>query len=400
MIARLRPVIGMGEWLALLGPAPVDSVQRYERGFAELMEQGHAVAFPYGRTGLAFLLEALGIRGMEVICPAYTCVVVAHAIVQSGNEPVFVDCSEGDYNMDLNLAEGAIGDRTGAVVATSIFGYPVDLDRLDDVTRRHPKIPVIQDCAHSFAATWKGRPVQRAGQASIFGSNISKLITSIFGGMVTTDDEVIANRLRALRAERCLRPSMFKGMRRRVYLAAANVALSPVLYGMTHALERRGVLGGLVDYYDEGSIEMPSDFLDGTTPIEGRIGCAQVAAYPRIVAHRRKTADFYRERLAGIDGLVPPPVIEGATYSHCVFRVGSEKREALLAFARARGVQLGTVIDYCVPSMRAYRERLGARFEYTRAEQFASEVVNLPLWVDEGNAVRVAAAVRAFFTKQ
>ena len=56
MIARLRPVIGMGEWLALLGPAPVDSVQRYERGFAELMEQGHAVAFPYGRTGLAFLL--------------------------------------------------------------------------------------------------------------------------------------------------------------------------------------------------------------------------------------------------------------------------------------------------------------------------------------------------------
>jgi dTDP-4-amino-4,6-dideoxygalactose transaminase len=199
MIPRFRPELGLAEVLAALRPSSVEDVARFETAFATEMGQRHAIAFPYGRTGLMLLLEALGLSGKEIICPAYTCVVVPHAIVKSGNRPLFVDSRESDCNMDLDLAEAAIGPNTGALIATSIFGHPVDLDRLDVITARHPNLVIIQDCAHSYAAEWRGRPVQQAGRASIFGINISKTATSIFGGMVTTDDADLATRLRELR---------------------------------------------------------------------------------------------------------------------------------------------------------------------------------------------------------
>ena len=78
MIPRLKPTIGLTELLAALRPPHKDDVERFEQSFAKLMGQKYAFAFPYGRTGLMFLLEALGLEGKEIICPAYTCVVVPH----------------------------------------------------------------------------------------------------------------------------------------------------------------------------------------------------------------------------------------------------------------------------------------------------------------------------------
>ena len=144
------------------------------------MQQKHAIAFPYGRTALIVILKALGLKGKEVICPAYTCVVVAHAIVESGNIPVFIDSDKFDANMNLAQLPKSISERTGAIIATSIFGYPCNLELLDRLREDFGKdIPIIQDCAHSFGAEWKGRPVQKYGLCAFFGLNVSKLVTSI-----------------------------------------------------------------------------------------------------------------------------------------------------------------------------------------------------------------------------
>ena len=131
MIPRLKPTIGIKELVAALRPARMDDVERFEQDFASLMGQKYALAFPYGRTGMMLLFEALGFKEKEIICPAYTCVVVPHSIVYSGNTPIFVDCEQGGFNMDLGEAEKAITEKTGAIIATSLFGYPVDLDKLD-----------------------------------------------------------------------------------------------------------------------------------------------------------------------------------------------------------------------------------------------------------------------------
>ena len=191
MIPRFVPPIGLAELAAALASSKPDDIQRFEAAFAKTMGQKHAIAFPYGRTGLVALLRCLGLERREIICPAYTCVVVANAVVTSGNRPGFVD-SGPDANARLDQVEAAIGNNSGAFIATSIFGNPVDLDALDQIARRHPGLPIIQDCAHSFICEWNGRPVHRQGIAAIFGLNVSKTMTSIFGGMVTTDDDRLA----------------------------------------------------------------------------------------------------------------------------------------------------------------------------------------------------------------
>ncbi|WP_420129558.1 DegT/DnrJ/EryC1/StrS family aminotransferase [Longimicrobium sp.] len=394
MIPRLKPLLGARELVAALSPWR-GGIAEFEAAFAAEMGQRHAVAFPYGRTGLALLLEALELRGARVLCPAYTCVVVPHAVVKSGNEPAFVDSRDDDFNMDLELAARALErGGAGALVATSIFGYPVDLDRLDDLRERYPRMRVVQDCAHSFAAEWKGRPVQREGDAAIFGLNISKLMTSVFGGMVTTDSPALAQRLRALRAERVRPAAWSKSLRRFAYLAAVYPAFQPAVYGMVNRLERSGVLDRFVKYYDEGVIAMPADYLDGMTALEGRVGAVQVARYRELVERRRRIAALYDAALAGTPGLRLPPRVPGATYSHYVPRV--DDRARVLEGARRRGVQLGQLIEYCIPHMPAYRDRDGAAAaaDFPVAARLSETTINLPLAITPREAERTAAVVR------
>src|SRR3989337_2988899 len=127
LIPRFKPLLGFSEFIRIFLPARSDAVSKFEQEFAKKMRQKYAIAFPYGRTGLIFLLKSLGLEGKEIICPAYTCVVVPHAIVFSGNIPVFVDSQLKDFNMDLDLVEEAISNKTSAIIATSIFGNPVNL---------------------------------------------------------------------------------------------------------------------------------------------------------------------------------------------------------------------------------------------------------------------------------
>ncbi len=377
MIPRLRPCIGWPEIRAACAPGSGDDVPRFERAFAELMGQRHAVAFPYGRTALVALLHAMGIRGKQVICPAYTCVVVPHAIVTSGNEPVFVDSRDSDFNMDLDRTAQAITPDTAAIVATSIFGYPVDLDRLQQVRQRHAHVRIIQDCAHSFAAAWNGRPVQQAGDAAMFGLNISKVITSIFGGMITTDDAVLADRL-ADQRERLVRRRRGKEWARRAYLVASALSLAPPIYRAVHRLERIGALDRFVKYYDDDQIDMPADWQKALTRAEARVGRVQVRRYHDIVAARRDNALAYDRALRDHPTLRLPPIVDGATYSH--YTVRTPHRERYIEHAARRGIQLGRIIEYCVPDMPAYRDRPGSRGDFPVARAMAREALNLPVW--------------------
>jgi dTDP-4-amino-4,6-dideoxygalactose transaminase len=392
VIPRLKPQLDWSELsAALCWPAKSD-IRNFENAFAREMKQAHCVAFPYGRTGLLVLLQALGLKNREIICPAYTCVVVPHAVVLSGNTPVFIDSKSDDFNMDLDMAAAAITEKTGAVIATSIFGYPVNLDKLEAIRKRYPHVKIIQDCAHSFAAEWQGKPVQQAGDAAIFGLNISKLITSVFGGMVTTDNSVLAARLREIRDQSIGPASFLKSLRRFFYLLAVYIAFWEPFYRLVNRLERSGFLDRFVRYYDESAIDMPNDYLEGLTSMEARVGLVQIRKYRSIIASRRKIASYYDTYLRGIDGLQLPPLVNGATYSHYV--PCSKSREPLEINAACRGVQLGRIIDYCIPSFSAYRSRTESNRRFEHAERYAAQAINLPVHVDTDKGAKVVSALR------
>ncbi|MFA7413949.1 MAG: DegT/DnrJ/EryC1/StrS family aminotransferase [Rhizobium sp.] len=388
MIPRLRPAIGVADIAAAFRADR--SVEDFERAFAATMEQAHAIAFPYGRTAQMLLMEALGLKGREIILPAYTCVVVAHAIVLAGGTPVFIDSEAHGFNMDLDKAEAAITAETGAIIATSIHGYPVDLDRLDAIAARHPHVVILQDCAHSFAAEWNGRPVQKHGRAAIFGLNISKLMTSIFGGMITTDDADLAARLRALRDVRL--EAGGRGLSRALYLAAATTALAPPVFSLVKRISDLGLIDRFVRYYDETLIDMPADHLVQIGRAEASVGVRQCAAYRGIIDRRRRIAAFYDEALKDLFPDGRPPLVDGATYSHYVLRVADP--DGLVKAASRRGIELGRLIDYCIPDMKAYRNMTSTQGPFDQTRCLNASVVNLPVWVDEEHARRVVAAIK------
>jgi dTDP-4-amino-4,6-dideoxygalactose transaminase len=389
MIPRLKPALGAEELCAAFHAPRRDDVRLFEQSFAALMEQKYAVAFPYGRTGLMVLLESLGLKEREIICPAYTCVVVPHAIVYSGNSPVFVDCEPGGYNMDLAAAEKKITEKTGVLIATSLFGYPVDLDRLAGIRSRHPHVRIIQDCAHSFAAQWKGRPVQKEGVAALFGLNISKTLTSVFGGMITTDESELYGILTRIRDERLGKAGGIKGFSRLLYLVSVYPAFWGPLYGLVNRAERSGLISRFVRYYYEGKIDMPRDYLQGISSLEARVGRKNIGRYADVIGRRREAAEYYFAHLNSRPSFRLPPRVEGATYSHFVAQV--EDRAAWLQEGLQKDIQLGQLIEYSIPEMQAYGSNSPGAFPVAAA--YSRHSINLPVWGGRNLAEKVCRAV-------
>lgn len=375
MIPRFRPHFSFAEWAAALAFWRRNSVADFEAKFAKKFGQKFGVAFPHGRTGLLATLDALRIRNMHIICPSYTCVVVAHAIKYSGNEPLFLDSRAFDFNMDFGKALADSPGNVGAIVATSIFGHPVDLGELERARNKFPQAAVIQDCCHSYNCSWNGREVQSDCNASFFALNISKIINSIFGGMVLTDDEELYRRLLAFRAEKLREPSLARSFYFFFYLIASTIAFTDLVFGFTEWLSRKGFLSHFIKYYDESKVDMPKDYLVRMSPLQARVGLVQLDKFDSIVKTRRMCAELYERHLRKFEFLELPPMVKGATYSHYVVR--TNQASSIRDFFRENGVQLGEIIEYNVGDMTPYR---GSPYgDYPVARAFVGRTLNLPL---------------------
>ncbi|MDD2696640.1 MAG: DegT/DnrJ/EryC1/StrS family aminotransferase, partial [Candidatus Pacebacteria bacterium] len=149
MIPRLKPYFDFREIKAIFR-LEKDAIDKFEKEFARTFKAKYALSFPYGRSAIYALFKCLGIEKSEIIVPAYTCVVVPHAIVLSGNIPRFVDTAPNDFNLNLEEAKKKINEKTKAIITGNIFGYPVDTEKLKEIKSIKKDILVIQDCAHCF----------------------------------------------------------------------------------------------------------------------------------------------------------------------------------------------------------------------------------------------------------
>lgn len=385
MIPRLKPFLSKAELLAVLRPER-NSVARFEQAFAAKFEAQHALAFSYGRSALWAFFKAFEIENAEIIMPAYTCVVVAHAAVLSGNMPRFVDINLADYNMNLEDVESAINENTRAILATHLFGYPLNVDRLNQIVRAAEKrfghkIWVIQDCAHSFGARWQGKLVCNTGDLALFGLNISKVITSVFGGMITTNDPEVYERLSSFRTKNYREPGVTKSLRRFFYLLAVYPAFNNFVYSLVYWLqEKTPFLNHLTKaYHLDEQIRFPPDHLDQMTNLEARVGLVQLTKYDEIVRRRQETAAFYDKHLPSSVDINLPPIIHGATYSHYVIRVPN--RHQIMDAMGRQGVQLGQLIEYSIPDMASYRSGLKEE-DFPNALSCSRTTINFPLYAE------------------
>lgn len=252
-------------------------VAAFETEFAAYCGAAAAVAVSNCTTALHLTLHALGVGpGDEVITASHSFIATANAIAHTGAAPVFVDIALDDLNIEPALVEAAITPRTRAILAVHQLGMPCRLAALAEIAARH-HLPLVEDAACAIGSEFRrgnewrqvGRPL---GIAACFSFHPRKLLTTGDGGMITTDDPALAERLRRLRQ-----------------------------HGMSLNDRQRHLAGKVVfESYDE------IGFNYRLTDIQAAIGREQLKRLPHLLQRRREIAALYQQRLAGLPGVTVP----------------------------------------------------------------------------------------------
>ena len=191
----VQEALDSGHWCRNAGGEFCD---RLEAEFAEYHDAEHAVAVSNGTAAIELALLACGVEpGDEVIVPSYSFIASASAVPAVGAVPRFVDTDPETYNIDLDHLEEVITDRTVGVVGVHFAGYPMDMDRLVPLVEEHDLF-LVEDAAHAQGTEWRGEKVGTFGDFGTFSFQESKSLPSGEGGIVVTDDDVLAERARIL----------------------------------------------------------------------------------------------------------------------------------------------------------------------------------------------------------
>jgi dTDP-4-amino-4,6-dideoxygalactose transaminase len=314
----------------ILGPEE----QLLEKELAAHLGVKHAVGCNSGTDALFIALRALNIGpGDEVITSPFTFFATAEAISHVGATPVFVDVEEGSMNLDLAKVEAAITPRTKAIIPVHIFGRPMDLNAVLSLAEKHG-LKVVEDCAQSFGATWKGRQTGSMGEIGCFSFFPTKNLGA-YGdaGVMTTNDDALADTMRMLRVH---------GSRRRYYNECVG--------------------------YNSRLDEMQAAILRVKLP-----------HLPKWNEARRAVAQRYNDLFKGHAKIVVPEVVDGHVFHQYTLRVLGVDRDQLQTKLAERGI--GAMIYYPVPchKLKLYEEsHKGVVMPVS--EKLAAEVISLPIW--------------------
>jgi perosamine synthetase len=318
-----------------LGP----TIDSFEEAFAEVVDAPYAAAVSSGTAGLHLLCVAAGVGpGDEVVTTPYSFVASANCAIYEGATPVFADVDPRTFNLTPAAVEAAITDRTRAVIAVDIYGYPCELDELRAVCETRG-VALIEDACEALGARYKGAPVGSQGPSAVFAFYPNKQITTGEGGMVTTHSESEWRLLRSLRNQ------------------------------------GRADLGGWLEHARLGFNYRIDD-------IRAAIGLGQLEKLDDILRARADVAARYVELLADMPGLDVPCADdadhERSWFVYVVTLPAGVDREAVISSLTDRGIQTARYLP-CIHLQPYMQERFGYRVGLCPvAEELASRTLALP----------------------
>lgn len=358
-------------------------IEEYQREFARLFGAERAFAFWKGRVALYALLRAIGVgQGDEVIVPGYTCVMNVNPIKYVGAMPIYVDIEPDTFNINVNLLDARITNKTKVIIAQHTYGYPCAMEPIMDIARRRG-IYVIEDCCHAFGSRYKGRTAGTFGRAAYFSFQWNKPYTTGLGGMVITSDKDLAERIESLQTEEMCPPSG-----REVFMLWTELVIYRLLvYPRTTALAQslfryltgKGTLigsSGIAEFEPRKA----EDFFKGASAMQARAGLRQLRKIEQNISHRTQMALLYDQLLEGKGW-------KSRTYYRAVMQpvmvrypVRIKEKEKALRQAAKAGVELGSWFDCPLHPIEtplvSYDYKIGM---CPQAEKACNEVVNLPL---------------------
>ena len=342
LVEAVLAVVRSGWWS--MGPR----VEEFERDFAAFCGAEHAIAVANGTAALHLALLAVGCApGDEVVVPSLNFVAAANTIKHTGAEPVFCDIvGPEDLNLDPADVEAAVSQKTKAMIVLHYAGFPCDMAALDEIAERHG-IAVVEDAAHAPGASLGGRMCGTLGNVGCFSFFANKNLPVGEGGMLVTDDEELAARLRLLRSHGM---TTLTWDRHRGHASSYDV----VLPGFNYRLDE----------------------------VRAAVGTVQLQRLPEENAGRARVAARYREALDGQQGLIMPFGADNPDRvpSHhlavVLLREGAD-REAVRGALNEGGIQ--TSVHYPpIHTFSAYRSEAGRPLPQTDA--VAERLLTLPLY--------------------
>jgi dTDP-4-amino-4,6-dideoxygalactose transaminase len=172
-------------------------VRAFEESCAQYLGVKHAVAVSSATSGLILAVKGLGLKG-EVLVPSFTFTATVHSLIWNNIKPVFVDCEEGTYNIDVTKLEDKITSKTSAIMAVYTFGSPPRIRELEAISKKY-NLKLIFDSAQGFGAEYEGQKAGGFGDCEVFSLSPTKVLTAIEGGLVTTNNDELAEFIRKAR---------------------------------------------------------------------------------------------------------------------------------------------------------------------------------------------------------
>lgn len=377
---------------ALFRKDPTPLVQAFEEAFARRVEARHAIAVSSGKAALARILVGLDARdGEGLILPSYNVPEVPSIVAGLGLRPIFADLDPATMTLDPDDVARAATTGARFLLCTHLYGNPADLDAMRRVADRHGLV-LIEDCAQALGARFRGRPVGSAGRAALYSFGPMKNLNTIRGGMVVTNDDTLAGRIRSDLAASPFdsRLQVATGLVTALGLWAASrrrffgLAVLPAV----RLVER--TLPGFLD----GRLKMrPAAFESGRLdagPLTFRMNAAEAAVgleglgtLDEATRRRVRNAEHLSAALAGMSGLAAPRSVPGGESVWTNFVIQVPDRVRVRRELLSRGID--TTTGYLSACHETMAFGAGPR-PCPASSSLAREVLYLPVWPELGEA--------------
>ncbi len=338
-IESVKEVLESG-WL-VHGP----KTRKFEEEFSRYIGVKKAVSLNSCTSALQLVIQALGLKG-EILVPSFTFVASANAITNAGCKPVFCDIDYGTCNLDVNKIEEKITDKTVAIMPVHYAGQSCDMDKIMRIAEKY-NLKVIEDSAECIGGTYNGKKTGSFG-IGCFSFFPTKNITTGEGGMITTDDEELAEKIKALSAHGILSSTFEREKKEKPWLRAASHA------GYNYRM---------------------CDILSA-------IGLVQMNKLENMNNLRRKHAEYLNCNLKGIKGVILPVENEKCKHVYQMYTIKVEgiNRDKLIMELKKRGIEASVHFDPPVHLQPYYLDLGYKEGDFPVTEKVAKSIITLPMY--------------------
>jgi len=328
-------VLRSGMLTSGLGAGPM--VTEFEKNFAKFAGVKHAVAVNTGTAALHSAVVASGVKqGDEVILPSFTFVATAEAVVLAGGKPAFADIDAQTYNLSPSAVEKSITKNTKAILPVDLYGFSADMKSMREIAAKHG-LALVEDAAQAHGATYAGKPAGTFADAACWSLYASKNMTTGEGGIITTDNDQIAETLRMIRTH------------------GEKAKYSSLMLGTNYRMSE----------------------------VQAAIGNVQLQKLPSFVAKRRQNAQQLTKILEKSSRLILPWESKDRQHSWYLYTArlkdGTEtERNKIVEELKKKGI--GAEVYYVNPvhQMPFYRENFGST-KLPETDKASKQVFSLPI---------------------